>query len=243
MHANLAAAATAELTLPPLAIQQGDAARATLPLKTFRLAVRALFGPLFRVRVIGREHIPAGNAVICINHLGWAEGFATLLYLPVEPRIYGLGERAAPNGRAWHGRMLDWLQIYVPLDRDSPRGALKAMEDLIRRGGSLALAPEGHLGCQEGALSPLQPGAAYLSLRTGVPLVPIGFTGVLELWLRCTITMRIGRPIYPADLNGDLRSRSYDMTARLERDLRALLPGDVDRPRWKPLRRQLTNLF
>ena len=148
------AAAAAENLLPPLRLQQGDAARAPLRIKAFRLAARTMFGLLFRVRVLGRENLPAANAIICINHLGWAEGFATALYLPVEPRIYALGERPAAYSELWYCRMLNWLEIYVPLDRDSPRGALQTMEGVIRRGGSLALAPEGHLGSQEGTIAP-----------------------------------------------------------------------------------------
>ena len=163
--------------------------------------------------------------------------------LPVEPRIYALGERPAAYSELWYCRMLNWLEIYVPLDRDTPRGALQTMENVIRRGGSLALAPEGHLGYQEGTISPLQTGAAYVSQRTGAPLVPVGVTGALELWLRCTLTLRIGRPIYPGEFSGDIRTRTRAMTDRLESEMRALLPGDVDRPRWKPLRNWLTKLF
>jgi 1-acyl-sn-glycerol-3-phosphate acyltransferase len=240
---------TAEATVeaavepPELQVQQGDAAKARWQFKVFRLVVRAIFLLLFRVRVIGRENLPPGNAIICINHLGWTEGFMTLLFLPIEPRIYGLGERGVAYIAPWRTRLITWLQVFVPLDRESPRQALNIMEDVIRRGGSLALAVEGHLGYEEGTISPLQPGAAYLSQRTGVPLVPIGFTGNLELWLWCTLKMRIGKALYPEEFSGDKRSRTHAMTARLESDLRALLPGDVDRPRIKLLSKWLTKLF
>jgi 1-acyl-sn-glycerol-3-phosphate acyltransferase len=237
------AAVAAEKLLPPLRLQRGDAARAPLRIKAFRLLARAIFATVFRVRIIGGHNVPPRNAIICVNHLGWTEGFVTMLYLPVEPRIYALGERPAAFLRPWYNRMLNWLEIFVPLDRDSPRGALLAMEDVIRRGGSLALAPEGHMGFQEGTIQPLQPGAAYISQRTGAPLLPIGLTGALELWLRCTLKVRIGRPIYPGEFTGSLRERADAMTASLEREMRALLPGDVDRPRWKPLARRLTRLF
>ena len=210
---------------PEVLLQQGPAARASGQLKAFRLAVRVLFLILFRVRVIGKENIPPGNAIICVNHLGWGEGFMTLLFFPAEPRVYVLGERQVMYIVPWRTRMINWLQIFVPLDRDKPRQALQTMEDVVRRGGSLAIAPEGHLGTQEGTIAPLQPGAAYISQRTGVPLVPVGATGTLELWLRCRLTLRIGEPIYPEEFQGTLRARTRAMTARLENDMRALLPA------------------
>ena len=146
---------------------------------------------------------------------------------------------ALPSG------LLNWLQSFIPLDRDRPRQALKTMADVLARGGSLAMAPEGHLGYVEGTISELQDGAAYLSQTAGAPIVPVGATGVLELWLRCRLTLRVGMPIYPTDYEneGDLRTRTHAMTARLDREIRALLPGDVERPRFKPLRQWLTKLF
>ena len=188
--------------------------------------------------------MPSGvPSIICFNHLGWAEGFMVLLFFPVEPRIYGLGERQVAYIAPWRTRLLNWLQIFIPLDRDKPRQALKTMAGVIARGGSLAMAPEGHLGYVEGTISELQDGAAYLSQTTGAPIVPVGATGVLELWLRCRLTLRVGRPIYPGEFQGDLRTRTHAMTARLDREMRALLPGDVDRPRLKLLRQWLTKLF
>jgi 1-acyl-sn-glycerol-3-phosphate acyltransferase len=81
------------------------------------------------------------------------------------------------------------------------------------------------------------------SQTTGAPIVPVGATGALELWLRCRLTLRVGRPIYPGEFQGDTRERTHAMTARLDRETRALLPGDVDRPRVKLLRQWLTKLF
>ncbi len=226
-----------------LQIQAGSAARASGQVKLFRLLTRALFLFFFRVRLVGMENIPRAPSIIGFNHLGWTEGFLVLLFFPVEPRIYGLGERQVAYISWWRSILFNWLKIFVPLDRDKPREALRIMQEVIERGGSLALAPEGHLGSQEGALAPLQNGAAYLSVHTGAPLVPVGITGSLELWWRCRLTMRVGKPIAPNEFAGDPRARVRAMTARFEQDLRALLPGDVEQPRHKPLKNWLTKLF
>jgi len=179
-----------------------------------------------------------------VNHLGWTDTFMVLLLLPVEPRIYVLGERQAVLFSRFRVWLLRTFDVLVPLERDKPREALRVMSDLLARGGSLIIYPEGHLGTQEGTIGPLQPGAAHLSVHSGVPLLPIGLTGTQELWLRRPLTLRIGRPLDPAAFPGpDLRSRVRPMTAALDSAMRALLPGDHAHPRFKPLRAWLTNLF
>lgn len=166
-----------------------------------------------------------------------------MLFMPVEPRLYGLGLREVAYLAGWRTRLINWMEIFIPLDRDKPREALRIMEEVLRRGGSLVLAPEGRLGEEEGKLGPLQHGAAYLSENTGVPLLPVGATGTKELWLRKTLTLRIGKPIFPDEIKGEPRTRTRAMTARLENEMLALLPGENQNPRFKPLKNWLTRLF
>ena len=119
---------------PAIRLQEGDMRRATWQLRAFRLGVRAIFLLLFRVRITGWENLPERNAIMCINHLGWTEGFMTLLFLPVEPRIYGLGERQVAYIAPWRTKIINWLAIFIPLDRDSPRQALATSSSSELRG-------------------------------------------------------------------------------------------------------------
>lgn len=189
------------------------------------------------------ENVPKTPVIVCMNHLGWAEGFLVMLFLPPEPRIYGLGERDVVTRTGARVIVANWLEVFIPLDRNKPREAIRLMQDVLERGGSLMIAPEGHLGDREGTIAPLQDGAAYLSVRTGVPLLPVGATGTLELWWRKTLTLRIGNPISPGVFEGDTRTRTHAMTECLEHEMRALLPGDDQHPKYKPLRDWLTKLF
>jgi 1-acyl-sn-glycerol-3-phosphate acyltransferase len=217
--------------------------RANWKFRTLRIFVRIIFVLLFRVRVVGLENVPKIPYIVCFNHLGWAEGFMILLWFPTSPPLHGLGERdvmTRSRFRRWFFKQID---IFIPLERDKPRQAIRAMQDVLNRGGALGIAPEGKLGKQEGALGELQDGAAFLSLRTGAPLVPVGATGTLELWFRKTLTLRVGKPILPNEFEGDQHARTHAMTMRLDCELRALLPGDTEAPRWKPLRTFLTKLF
>ncbi|HMA33326.1 MAG TPA: lysophospholipid acyltransferase family protein, partial [Chloroflexia bacterium] len=179
-------------------VQTGSAGPAGRRVKFARLVVLAIFRLVFRLRVVGQAQVPRRPVIICVNHLGWTDAFLVLLLLPAEPRIYVLGERAGVLRDRLHIWVIRTLEIMIPLDRDKPREALRVMADVLARGGSLIIFPEGQLGTVEGTIGPLQPGAAHLSLQTGVPLLPVGLTGTRELWLRRRLTVRIGPPIAPA---------------------------------------------
>ncbi|HST05317.1 MAG TPA: lysophospholipid acyltransferase family protein [Chloroflexia bacterium] len=224
-------------------IQQGDAAKSNWYVRAFRMVVRALFGVLFRVRVVGLKNVPGTHTIVCINHLGWTDVFLVLLFFPVEPRIYVMGEAEVKDISAFRRWVINSLQVFVMLDRSKPVLALRTMEDVLRRDGSILICPEGRLGTQEGQLQPLQQGAAHTSVITGVPLLPVGLTGPSQLWLRRTLVVRIGMPIAPEDFQGSSRERTHAMTDRLATEMQKLLPGDREKPRIKLLQRWLTKLL
>jgi 1-acyl-sn-glycerol-3-phosphate acyltransferase len=223
--------------------QAGDAGRARWPIKLFRLLLRVIFHMFFRVKVLGLENVPNTPVIVCANHLGWADPFLILLFLPIEPRIYVLGEQQVAHISAFRRFMITKLQVMVALDRSKPREAIRVMEDVLKRGGSLLIFPEGRLGFDEGELSPLQNGAAHISLVSGAPLLPVGLTGTSQLWLRRHLTVRVGGPIEPTQVTGDLRTRVTTLTEQLAADMRRLLPGDRDHTKVRLLRRWLTNLL
>jgi 1-acyl-sn-glycerol-3-phosphate acyltransferase len=224
-------------------IQQGNAAKSNWYVRAFRMVVRAIFGVLFRVRVVGLKNVPSTHTIVCINHLGWTDVFLVLLFFPVEPRIYVMGEAEVKDISAFRRWVINSLQVFVMLDRSKPLLALRTMEDVLRRDGSILICPEGRLGTHEGQLQPLQQGAAHTSVITGVPLLPVGLTGPSQLWLRRTLVVRIGMPIAPEDFQGSSRERTHAMTDLLGTEMQKLLPGDREKPRIKLLQRWLTKLL
>ena len=224
-------------------IQEGDAGKARLQLRLFRLLIRSIMQLLFRVKIIGLENVPSAPAIICANHLGWTDPFLILLFLPIEPRIYVLGERQVKEISGFRTVMINWMQIMVALDRGKPREALRIMQGVLERGGSLLLFPEGHLGTKEGELLELQHGAAHLSVTANVPLLPIGLTGTSALWVGRRLVVRIGKPIYPSNFEGESRDRVRLMTTKLDASMRSLLPGDRQKGGRRVLQKWLTNLF
>jgi long-chain acyl-CoA synthetase len=226
-------------TIPPGALRN-----ATVGQKAFRLFARTVFSAFLRVDVIGRENLPRTPAVLCVNHLGWADLFSPLLFLPVEPRIYVVGEEHVKYRGLLNRLLIDWLHIMIPLDRSHPLGALHQMAETIQPGGgSILIYPEGIVGHAEGVLQPLQEGAAQVAILAGAPLVPIGITGAADLWWRKCLTLRIGEPIDPATAPGAPEIRRADLTARLATAMQALMPGETPQPGRKRLKRWLTHLF
>lgn len=205
---------------------------------------RALYALFLRAEVRGMRHLPRGPAILCANHVGWADLVTPLLYLPLEPRIHVLGEehvRDVSRGRAW---LINGLEIMIPLDRSKPLAALHTMVAALRQGGSLLIYPEGTVRHTEGGLQgPLQEGAAEAAILAGVPLVPLGISGAADLWWRKRVTLRIGRPIDSRDFAGDLPARRAAMTQRLAAAMAALLPGERPQPGPRLLRHWMTHVF
>ncbi len=217
--------------------------RASRRFRLLRFCARALFLAVFRVRVVGLERVPKTPYIACVNHLGWAEGIMVMLFFPIAPVVHGLGERDVMERAAWRRWLFRQIPIFLPLDRAKPREAYRLMANVLANGGALGIAPEGKLGTQEGTLNALQTGAAHLSVLTNAPLLPVGATGTLELWWGKTLTLRVGEPLLPQRVAGNSHARVEALTAELDAALRALLPGDTQAPRHKPLRHFLTKLF
>jgi 1-acyl-sn-glycerol-3-phosphate acyltransferase len=219
-----------DLSSPGAAAVPARPARVTtLPLGgalILRGVVGALFRLMFRIRVQGLEHIPPGPCLICANHLGWSDPFLMLLFLPATPRLVmlGLHPRAISAFRAW---VVDHLGVLIELDREHPVAGLRQAREALAAGCVLLIFPEGtYKGAHEGRLQPLHPGAAYLSIASGLPIVPVGLTGSQALWLRRPITIRIGPPLWPKTEPGTRHERADRMTEAVRLAVQALLPGD-----------------
>jgi 1-acyl-sn-glycerol-3-phosphate acyltransferase len=92
-----------------------------------------------------------------------------------------------------------------PVARDgTDRKAIRDAMAMLVNGDILAVFPEGTR--QHGPkIEPLQPGAAYLALRAGVPVVPVGIAGSEEIFRTHRrrfpafrrVAVVVGRPLAP----------------------------------------------
>jgi 1-acyl-sn-glycerol-3-phosphate acyltransferase len=142
--------------------------------RILRRAFTLLLGVWFRPKVVGREHVPAtGPVILAPVHRSFADfGFAAFC---TDRKLFFMTKDSLWKNK-WLGRLLLYVGAF-PVHRESAdREALQRAEEVLNRGQCLVLFPEGTR--REGpAIENLMEGAAFLSARTGAPIVPIGIGG------------------------------------------------------------------
>jgi len=231
--------ATADAALP-----QADllpvGPRATIPYRLVRFVGIPLLRLAFNFEVHGRENIPrSGTYIVIANHLGWLDAMTILMVFPIEPRIHMLAD---PTGMM--RRKAEWAFIraaggIIPVERSikDPQALFRRVGDCLKLGGAVALFPEGDFGPHEGELLPFKKGFAHFAVSAGVPVVPVGLSGVKDVWLGKRIVANIGAPIPSSGRTVD------EMSGLGSEAVAKLLPEYHEPPGPKPLRRWLTGLF
>jgi 1-acyl-sn-glycerol-3-phosphate acyltransferase len=112
------------------------------------------------------------------------------------------------------------------------RKALHAMLEGLAEGRIVAMAPEGRESVT-GALEDAKDGAAFVALKSGVPIVPIVMTGTenkriysnMKKFKRTRVTFTVGKPFTLRD-SGDRRTRLQDGTRQIMETLAVMLPEE-----------------
>jgi 1-acyl-sn-glycerol-3-phosphate acyltransferase len=195
----------------------------------FNALVR-IFAPL---RVYGSERIPRhGALVLCCNHFSWLDPWAISLAVPRT--VFYIAKQEAHDTPV----MGPFIRMFgtEPIRRgESDREAVRAMREIVRRGDTLGMFPEGTR--QKREPGPVLPGAAMIAVQEGTPIVCGAIEGTQE-W-------RLGnfRPVSiaygePFSLDGLPRnSRGYREGAeRIQHEIRTLWEflvrtQEVGRPR------------
>jgi 1-acyl-sn-glycerol-3-phosphate acyltransferase len=196
-----------------------------------------------RLRVEGRDRLPAGPAVLCFSHQSWTDPFVLMAALPARPRLYFFGPKEEDMAVGARNRLMSWVGTAVPYrpGKNDLLDATRRVGVVFAAGGTLAIAGEGRVHAGERVVLALSEGPAFFALRNGVPLVPIAVNGTGWLAFGRTIRVRIGEPIIPE--GRPTRERVEELTERATEALRALVADYPDRPAPGPLGRRLTELF
>jgi len=184
---------------------------------------------LFGVRVRGRERLPRSGAYVV------APSHRSLLDIPFAATVTRRRLRYMAKEEIFNGPFWTWVFNElgaVAVDRDgNDRAALKAIEAALREGEPVVIFPEGTR--REGPeLGPLASGTAYVALKAGVPVVPVGIGGSEDpivryrwfpWWSRVTVV--VGEPIAVTPTEGTLKRSA--ITA-LDDELRTRLQACFD---------------
>ncbi|HWR52061.1 MAG TPA: lysophospholipid acyltransferase family protein [Bryobacteraceae bacterium] len=186
-----------------------------------------LAGAGIRAKVEGLENIqPDGSYVFAANHLSYIDTPLAVSFIPAQFRFL------AKQG-LWKVPFIGYhLQRagHIPVPRDA-RASLRTLTEASRvireRGVSVLVFPEG--GRSQGEMDAFKEGAAYIAIKAGVPIVPVGIIGTRDvlpmdgvLVRSREVTLRIGKPIPTealtvqcrGELTTELRRRVAELVSR-----------------------------
>lgn len=172
--------------------------RETLLFQVTRWVVRAALRGLFRFRVEGVEHYPAGPAVVVANHPSALDPLFIAAAVPERILFVGAAEFLAMPVVGWAMRTYGCIPVRRgEIDLSVIRESVCA----LRAGRKVAIFPEGRVTPEPG---PLHRGAALIAARAGAPIVPVAVCGtdrVFPLGARVPrpgrVRVRIGSPQPP----------------------------------------------
>lgn len=165
-----------------------------------------------RVKTEGIRKIDRGGSYVFVaNHASYMDTPVVLSHIPVQFRFLAkkglfqipfLGTHLAQAG-------------HIPVPREDPRASVRTLARAARivreKSVSVLIFPEGGR-TEDGELQPFKDGAAYIAIKSGVPLVPVAIGGTRKIlamhsatFRRGRVTLRIGDPIPTAGLR--LRDR------------------------------------
>jgi len=191
------------------------------------------FAALTRLEILGARNLPkVGPLLLVGNHFSFIDPVAVVRMAPWPVEF--LGGATNPSAPIWT-RIIPFLWGYHKLYRGTgARGALRNGERILKNGGIVTLFPEG--GNWATVLRPARPGAAFLAVQTGAPVLPIGFYGFTEVFpklgklKRAHVTINIGKPIGPFSASGSgrsLRSSLDEFGHEIMRAIAELLPPQL----------------
>lgn len=163
------------------------------------------------IRFQGRGNVPLkGGVLIAPNHISDADPPTVGIALPRA--CYTMAKEELFSMRVV-GPVIRWLHGFPIKRYSADRAALRAAEDLLKRGEAVVIFPEGKLS-EDGEIQPLLPGALLVAQRAGVPIVPTILDGTDAMMPygklvpkrsgRRTL-VRFGKPVTVAELTGGVK--------------------------------------
>jgi len=186
------------------------------PILILRAGLRLLDGTLFRLRVLGREHLPqAGPALLVGNHGSFIECLVLLLAIRREVHFV---MRCDVFRRPVIGRLARMMRI-IPVPENATeedfRGVMQQMREVLGRGGVVCISEEKYIE-PDGLVLPWFEDYRSISGDLDVPILPLSQTRMWEVifdfehdkfvwhrlgWIRYPLFVWLGAAV-PRDADG-----------------------------------------
>ena len=192
---------------------------------------RLFFRLYNRLEVRGLSNVPnEGPMLVASNHASFVDPPLVGSVLPIRLRYLA---KESLFRVPLLGFLIRTLGAVPVAREDSQRAGavMKLLLALLKEGECVLLFPEGSR-TEDGRLKPLEAGVAYLSVKTGVPVLPVYVKGSFEAWPKgkalprpSKLKLSISRLIYHDPDMSNERERREKLMKSLESELLALEGG------------------
>lgn len=190
-----------------------------------RVTIAPVLASVFRTRLVGAERMPAGGVILAGNHVSYADPVLLWCRAPRPTHFMAKAE-------LWENGFIGWVLDNVwafPVRREAvDRASLAQAATVLAAGEPVGIFPEGRRTLKGAGEGEGHGGAAFLALRSGVPVVPVGIAGTdrirpagSRLLHFPQVTIVMGEPISPASFTeGGRKERVDAMTATIMERIR-----------------------
>lgn len=197
--------------------------------RALRLTLAHVVLGAYRTRFAGVENVPPGGAILAGNHVSYLD--PVLLWCGAPRPVHFMAKV-----ELWDSRFIGFALkrlLAFPVRRGTPdRVALSTAASLLDSGELVGIFPEGTRHRAHGAdgLGEANEGVAFMALRSGVPVVPVGIHGTAEALPPGAhvprfprVTIRYGAPVRPEEFTDGGRKERVELMTReiMERIARA----------------------
>lgn len=174
-----------------------------------------------KVRVLGRERFPRGEAAIVIsNHVSNLDPPVLLPLIPGQASVFLKAELMKIPILGLVMKMGRYVPVSRGNSREEARASVNAAAEVLRAGNHVFLFPEGTRSA-DGTLLPFRKGAFFLAVQSGAPLAPMIVRGTERMMPRGTLKARPGTAV--VEFLDPIRAQEGETPDDLMRRVRAAM--------------------
>jgi 1-acyl-sn-glycerol-3-phosphate acyltransferase len=191
--------------------------------KCAHLVVGFVYKIFYRFKIIGRENVPQGAALVCVNHSSMADPVLMALALKRNDRPRFMAKKELFK-RFPLKQLITFLGAF-PVDRGaSDMTAIRTSLDILKDGQKLLIFPQGTRVLSDDEAAAMKNGASMLAFRSGAPLLPAYLTVGRKVFFNRIIVV-FGKPFNAEKQPGVKSSELYaSLAGRLRQEIYALKP-------------------
>ncbi|MEG1789289.1 MAG: lysophospholipid acyltransferase family protein [Oscillospiraceae bacterium] len=163
--------------------------------KTYRIIyalVRPLAALIYPIRVIGRENIPEGAAVICANHSNYIDPVLMAFAFGWDKFIHFMAKKELRSVPILGKILEDGGVVFVERGKNDI-DAIRASMRILKAGRQVLMFPEGTRVGEDNAVD-AKTGSVRIAAKLHAPIVPVYLPRRKYIFGKITIT--IGKPYY-----------------------------------------------